>query len=872
MKILRLLLIAITICVATASSAQSWDEEVISEWQNYEQDSITGITCENLWIIDRVHTPETFLSLPFVRDYATLARTAVIDKSREKIYLGYSKRNYNGGSSIDYAHLVILDLKTGAYERELALTCNETPISGLLCANQVGIDDAGNVWICGMYSDVCATPAKIYVVEDFETGACRNVGEWKLPDEETTNVGRIDYWDVVGDITGETSNAVCMAAVGKTATGDKLCLYRWELAQGATEWKANKTWKTVSNYINKTYPADQVTWGQSATTVRIVAEEGHKGSLFYVDGFTTYPSLYNTSFEMVGSFASAPDLAPAVGCNGVNEFTLNGKSYLAYVEAQYNVYPGCRVNICELGEGGSFEGMRKLWSVPEAGLGEMSDGGNRIHSIDTYKVVDENGREGVYLLTYKCYNGIGLYLIAEKGFSNEFHPITNKTIEIDGVVYQLNTTTKNTKIIKTTESLPNTLVIPSHINYKEDSYIVTEIPQNTFYGCTRLTSVTIPNSITTIGDYSFCMCTNLANIYSLNTTPPSCSATTFSDYTATLYIPQNSYAKYFIDEVWGKFDNLKKIEALVSSITLDKTALDIIQGETYQLSATIEPENAIISTVEWESSNPKIAIVDNHGKVTGVSKGTTVITAKAIDGSNVSASCIVGVDVIPAQSIKLSQTETSVIAGNLLNLECTVLPQNTANKSVTWTSSDDRIALIIAYSNGSATIKGISAGSATIFAVTNDGSNLTAMCKVTVKSGKAETITLSQTEAKLPVNDIMTLSYTILPTDAVNKTATWATSDKSIAAFKVNNDGSITIVGVSEGIAIITATTNDGSNLSASCIIRVTNISGIDSIVSNCSVTEVARYDIYGRLLSKPTLGINIVKYSDGTTRKECVK
>ena len=123
---------------------------------------------------------------------------------------------------------------------------------------------------------------------------------------------------------------------------------------------------------------------------------------------------------MLESFASATDLAPAVGCNGVNEFVLDGdgteKPYIAYAEAQYNVSPGCRVNICELGNGGTFKGMRKLWSVPEAGLGEVSDGGTRIHSIDTHKVVDNNGKEGVYLLTYKCNNGIGLYLIAEEGF------------------------------------------------------------------------------------------------------------------------------------------------------------------------------------------------------------------------------------------------------------------------------------------------------------------------------------------------------------------------------------------------------------------------------------------------------------------------
>ena len=411
--------------VVSAQEAEAWEAHV--DGHTYAEDTETGVTCKNKWIVDRVHTPEQFLGLQFIKDYATKARTAAIDPKNKKVYIGYSKTIVTGegdaATSNDYAHLVVVNLETGEVEKELPLTCNGEAISGLLCANQVSMDDYGHVWICGMYSDVNAKPAQIYVVEDFETGACKNVGEWKLPDEETDAAGRIDYWDVVGDITGQEANAVCMGAVGVTAGGEKLCLYRWELAQGATEWVANED--DFAGYVSntdlaETYPADQVTWGQSSATVKIVAEEGHAGSMFYVDGFTTCPSLYLTSLTMDQSFAMAPDLAPAVGCNGVNEFVLAGdgteKPYIAYVEAQYNVSPGCRVNIAQLGEGMSFEGMRLLWSVPEAGLGEVSDGGTRVHNIAIVKEQDKNGKEGAYIFTYKCNNGMGLYCVAEKDF------------------------------------------------------------------------------------------------------------------------------------------------------------------------------------------------------------------------------------------------------------------------------------------------------------------------------------------------------------------------------------------------------------------------------------------------------------------------
>ena len=53
---------------------------------------------------------------------------------------------------------------------------------------------------------------------------------------------------------------------------------------------------------------------------------------------------------------------------------------------------------------------------------------------------------------------------------------------------------------------------------------------------------------------------------------------------------------------------------------------------------------------------------------------------------------------------------------------------------------------------------------------------------------------------------------------------------------------------------------------------NIQEISGVDDIKMDNNAIEVARYDIHGRLLSKPTEGINIVRMSDGTTRKVTIK
>ena len=75
--------------------------------------------------------------------------------------------------------------------------------------------------------------------------------------------------------------------------------------------------------------------------------------------------------------------------------------------------------------------------------------------------------------------------------------------------------------------------------------------------------------------------------------------------------------------------NTKPQEVAVTSVTLDKTALELTEGETATLVATVQPDNATKKTVTWTSSDAAIAAVDNKGKVTAVAEGNATITAKA---------------------------------------------------------------------------------------------------------------------------------------------------------------------------------------------------------------------------------------------------
>lgn len=83
----------------------------------------------------------------------------------------------------------------------------------------------------------------------------------------------------------------------------------------------------------------------------------------------------------------------------------------------------------------------------------------------------------------------------------------------------------------------------------------------------------------------------------------------------------------------------------VTEIQLNHTSYEIQFGETFTLTATSIPANAIVSNVRWLTSDSRIATVDQNGNVTACGSGTCEIIATAIDGSGASKACTVTVTV-----------------------------------------------------------------------------------------------------------------------------------------------------------------------------------------------------------------------------------
>lgn len=382
-----------------------------------------GFTCQSKWIDDRTSNMHGWNQLPF-SGMASKARTACLAQVNGKDYavIGFSKTmayQVDGeDKSDDFAHLVFVDFANGAVEKVVQMTCDGKPVQGLLCANQVGCDEFGHIWFAGYvptaYSTETqkATPLTIYIVDDIEAGTCHKAAELVIADDEAAelNGGRIDYCDIVGDLTLKEAGCTVMCAFANIDA----FVGGWTCEQGGTEWTGAMDGYTTLK-IADTFPADQTSWG-TAPMVRICLNESFTNELYYVDGFTTNPSLYDPTGAMIDSFANAVDLAPKPGTNGVGEFTLNDVPFVAYSMAQYDVDPGCQIRVATFGEGMSYTGMKEMWVLPTNGLGTVSDGGTRIHAVETRVFKDVNGKEGAYLLTYKCNNGLGVYAVAEEGW------------------------------------------------------------------------------------------------------------------------------------------------------------------------------------------------------------------------------------------------------------------------------------------------------------------------------------------------------------------------------------------------------------------------------------------------------------------------
>ncbi len=239
-------------------------------------------------------------------------------------------------------------------------------------------------------------------------------------------------------------------------------------------------------------------------------------------------------------------------------------------------------------------------------------------------------------------------------------------------------------------------------------------------------------------------------------------------------------------------------------------------GETQIVTPILTPENVTDPNVTWTMANPEIATVSAAGVITGVAPGTTFVTCTT---SNKNVSIQYPVTVLnPVEGIELNYTELVVKKGTVFFLSANVLPEDAADRTVTWSTSDEGICTV----DDLGMVTANSTGVCVIRATSNDNPEIWAECRVTVTESVAG-ITLNYREKTIDIGETFVLKATVLPSDANDRGVTFTSSNPAIAT--VNEDGLVT--GVSGGTTIIVVRTND-RGLIATCTVTVQqDITGI---------------------------------------------
>lgn len=170
----------------------------------------------------------------------------------------------------------------------------------------------------------------------------------------------------------------------------------------------------------------------------------------------------------------------------------------------------------------------------------------------------------------------------------------------------------------------------------------------------------------------------------------------------------------------------------VKSITLDKTSEELWANEgessTFQLKATVDPENATYSSVHWMSSDEDVAWVDCWGRVTALSAGTATITCQSIKNQDITATCNVTVHQ-RVQDVFVTAERDGLLPEETVQLNALCYPTSADNQKVTWSSSDDTVATVSA----DGVVRALKYGSVTISAAATDGSGVIGSYVLTVE-------------------------------------------------------------------------------------------------------------------------------------------
>ena len=284
-------------------------------------------------------------------------------------------------------------------------------------------------------------------------------------------------------------------------------------------------------------------------------------------------------------------------------------------------------------------------------------------------------------------------------------------------------------------------------------------------------------------------------------------------------VADGGYTEVFPESDYNEVPEEEEIHVkVIDSILINYVAATIYIGGTLNMKATTTNSNI----VTWESSDPKIASVDELGIVTGLKEGNAIITAvQMVAGVRKTASCKVTVRQ-GVTGVTLDPAEKEIAVGDNLTINAKVEPSMNG-VSLRWVSSNDKVVTVLVSEDLSATVKAVGAGTAVISAI-NQENVVVGSCLLTVFE-PIEEITLSQTNVVLPLSaGWFQLYATIVPASAEDREIVWTSTNSSVAT--VDKNGIVTLK--KPGLTSIMVTSKIDAGVTAICNLEVTkSVTGV---------------------------------------------
>ena len=239
------------------------------------------------------------------------------------------------------------------------------------------------------------------------------------------------------------------------------------------------------------------------------------------------------------------------------------------------------------------------------------------------------------------------------------------------------------------------------------------------------------------------------------------------------------------------------------SVTLNESSIVVNVGSYKTLRASVLPEKTNNKKVVWSSSDTSVATVNQSGRVTPVAPGHCTITAACQDFPQIAASAAVEVRQ-PVTRIAFTQKEVNVNVGSTLQVYWEISPANATVTDVSFSTNKENIATV----DAAGLITAHKRGECYITVAAADGSGKKARILVNVLQ-PVEGVHMKNDTLSVGVDESITATAELEPSDASNNRMTWHSADEHIATVKGSRNRP-TITGHHWGTTTITGETEDG--------------------------------------------------------------